>query len=293
MILRRVFPFLIFAALWAAATGWNVARFDRQLDANRRLQSALVALPRPEIVRLMALGFRDVLADAYWVGGIHYFGEPKNAQVSYAELPNYLELVNELAPDFRFAYIFGGMAIPWNRGGKWVNIEAANKVLERGIARFPEDWFMRLMLAYNYSEHLKEYSKAADQITEAAKTPGSPSYLTSLASRMLVVSGDLSAAKLLAQKFAEETPDPLIKARMLRRQVEIDVEADLRRLDAAIMKYREAEGALPRSLDALCSKGYLDFIPEEPFGGEYSYDSETGTVKSSTLHDRIVLYRKD
>jgi hypothetical protein len=233
-----------------------------------------------------------VLSDLYWVGAVHYFAEPRNEVVGYGGLVNYLDLVNELAPDFKFAYTFAGMAIPWNRGGHWANIEAAVRVLERGIVRFPDDYFLRLMLAYNLSAHLKKFHEAGDQLAAASKLHGAPRYLPSLASRMYVAAGDLSAATDLAQAVLEEASDPLEREAMDRRVREVQVEGDLRALEAAIARYREERGSLPPSLRAVQASGLIRTVPQEPFGGEYLYDAATGEVRSSTLQQRLILYEK-
>jgi hypothetical protein len=240
-----------FGLLWGGGALWNYRTFSRADDFRRRQTPELVALPRPDIVRLTSLGFRDVLADLYWVGAVHYFAEPRNAADGYGGLVNYLDLVNELAPDFKFAYTFGGMAIPWNKGGgEWQNIEAAVRVLERGIVRFPNDYFLRLMLAYDLSTHLKRFREAGDQIAAASKLPGAPAYLPSFASRLYVAAGDFSAATELAQAVLEGTTDPLEREAMDRRVKEVQVEVDIRALDSAIARYRQERGSLPPALPA-------------------------------------------
>jgi hypothetical protein len=71
------------------------------------------------------------------------------------------------------------------------------------------------------------------------------------------------------------------------------IERDLRLLEQAIGLYQRKYRAYPKVLTKLVSAGYLPQIPEEPFGGFYLMDSQTGQVTSSTHPTRLKVFRRD
>jgi len=61
--------------------------------------------------------------------------------------------------------------------------------------------------------------------------------------------------------------------------------AGLATLRKQIEIYKNSESSFPSGLSALVAKGYLPRIPEEPFGGTWTYVAATGVVTSSTEPD--------
>ena len=68
---------------------------------------------------------------------------------------------------------------------------------------------------------------------------------------------------------------------MAERQIrELRVRSDLSTLEAAVARFREAQGRLPRSLGELVAAGYLRAVPLDPRGQRYDFDPATGAVRS-------------
>jgi hypothetical protein len=239
-----------------------------------------------------SLGFQALRADLYWLSALQYFGRRENAKVAFRGLANYLELIVGLAPDFKEAYRFGGAVLPWPTSNGWKNVPETVSLLERGTERFPEDWFMRLMLAYNYSSGLQQYKKAGEQLLVASKYPGAPPYLPKLAARLFVAAGDFDGAQALAERVAAETDDPVIREMMLRRAREVEAEHQLSALQSAADAFRSAQGRAPSSLADLVATGFLREIPADPLGGSYDLDPATGQVTSSSLKERLQVYEQ-
>lgn len=277
-----------FVALYALGAYCNTAMFDRSKLALERYQPEFVVLPRPEVVRVLSLGFDSVTADWYWIKAVNYFGDNRNMQVAYGELANYFELVTDLDPKFFAAYLFGGYALPWNRGDQWVNTREAAALLERGTREFPNDWRLRFQLAYIYSAYLHRYKDAGDQLVAASKLEGAPPYLGSLATRMYATTGDVQGAELLAQHLYEETTDPEQRKIIKRRLFELRSSATAEELTAAARKFREAKGHFPASLKELADSGVA--VPAEPLGGSWAYDPKTGQVSSSVLNAKLGIF---
>src|SRR2546425_11190059 len=70
------------------------------------------------------------------------------------------------------------------------------------------------------------------------------------------------------------------------------VERDLQLLEETISRYRTLYKQAPERLEDLVGPGLLRALPREPFGGRYLYDSQTQTVRSSEMKERLTVYEK-
>lgn len=276
--------------LWAAGTGWNAASFDRRSAVLRMYEPELVALPRPNVAKQLASGFDAVIADLYWIGAVHYLGESRYERYHYAQLIDYIDIITTLAPDLHEAYWFGGIAAPYNTGTEWVNVDGAVRTLEKGLERFPDDWKMRMALAYDYAAYQKRFKDSGDQLRIAAATPGAPRYLASLSTRMYVSAGDIEGATAIAKQLFDSSDDPSVKEAMKQRVRELHEQRDLANLSAAVKQYQARTGKLPERLSQLVDAGLVPSIPNDPGGGEYLYDRATGEVRSAHLQKPLTAF---
>src|SRR5690349_107999 len=68
----------------------------------------------------------------------------------------------------------------------------------------------------------------------------------------------------------------------------LHMERDLRSIEDAVQRYREAHGVPPHGLHALVGAGLLPAMPREPHGGRYVIDAD-GTPRS-TAAERLRAY---
>lgn len=277
--------------LWATITVWNWISFNPRTEALRNYQARFVVLPRPDIARAASLGFRSVTSDLYWIAAVNYFGDQRNELVAYAQLSNYLELVVSLDPDFEYAYLFGGMALPWSIGKGWVNVDEAISLLERGVKRFPNNWRLRFQLAYTYSTYRDRFKDAGDQLAAVALLPGSPDYVGGLATRMYASAGQYETATMIAEQLANSVEDPEIKEALLRRAAETRTVRSVIRLEELVKRFADLRHHFPATLDELVSAGLLSALPVDELGGTFEYNPATGEVESSVLHDRLRIHQ--
>lgn len=278
------------AALFSAVTAWNFGAFDRRALALHRYQPAFAVLPRPEVARAASLGYRSLVADLYWVGAVNYFGDQRNARISYAQLANYMELVVALDPEFEYAFYFAGVSLPWNQGRGWVNVDEAISFLQRGIEKFPQNWKMRFQLAFIYSEFQDRYTEAGDQLKVVGTIPGAPGYAGLLATRMYAHTGDFDKAVSIAEELAALAPEPEVQQALLQRAAEARALKNLTRLEAQVKRFRDQLGRNPTELAELVREHFVDALPEEGLGGTWEYDATAGTVNSSILQDRLIVH---
>lgn len=268
-----------------AAVSWNVLG---QLAG--RDDSEVVSLPRPEVAKLLASGFDAFAGDLFWVGALNYYATPKYGRTCWSQLKDYLAISIVLAPDFQSSYRFAGSGIPCGTRAGWKYIDESNALLEKGVERFPQNWFLSLLLANNYT--LKnDYREAAKVLSKAALVPGAPPYFAGLATRFMATSGDLSAATSMAEELLRGTDNEGVRESLERRVSELRLMRDLEHLGAAITAFRHTTGRPPNKLEDLVSAGLLDRIPDPPEAGRWRYDPATGELDTDRPLPHVTIYQ--
>jgi hypothetical protein len=241
-------------------------------------------LPRASLLRVGGRAFLPLLADYYWLAAIQAAGKA-NSEAEYRDLADYTQLITDLDPDFAYVYQFGGTMVPYNRGREtWVNTRESTAILEKGVARFPNSVILRMLLAYDYSVFQKDYARAAHILEETARLPGTPRYVSLLATRLYAQAGAFEAASAFADQFAATSEDPDIRAAFEHRKKEIALERILQELDRAVAEFRERTGRLPNDLHELVSSGALATIPADPLEGDLYLGADERTYSTSQEH---------
>lgn len=66
------------------------------------------------------------------------------------------------------------------------------------------------------------------------------------------------------------------------RALMLKLRSDMQTIHRSIELFYASNGRYPESLDELKQKGVISKIPKEPFGGEWNYDPQTGSIISSS-----------
>jgi tetratricopeptide (TPR) repeat protein len=218
---------------------------------------------------------------------VQVLGKDVVAARDYEWLNHALDVVTTLDPQYIYAYDAGGTILAELAH----RVDWSNRLLQKGYEANPAAWRLPFILAFNHFFHLQEYVKAGEYMSQVAKIPGRPYYVDVLAARLYVEGGSPALALSYLDSMLQQTTDPRLRSVYLERYKEVIVARDLQNFDQAIGRYRQARGKLPRSLSDLVFEGYLNTIPEEPFGGEYRLNTKTGEVVSTTHPERLRLYR--
>jgi len=250
----------------------------------REVPGLLVAVSRrPEF----AFGFRNVLADVVWLQAVQVAGGRKLTPTEYDRLYVLLNVEADLDPKFEMPYFLGGLVL----GESPLHVRDALRVFERGKVTHPADWRFPFYMGFTHYFSLGDGLAGGGAMAEAARLPGSPAYLTGLASRMLTEAREPEAALALLETITRQENDPVRRSVLERRVREVTVERDLRALERAVERYREKAGVAPENLSALVKEGILEGIPPEPNGGSYVID-RGGRVRSDRVSQRLRVYQK-
>lgn len=280
-------------ALWllSLAIALLLCAVNAQPPHERRLGHQAPLLPRPELVRSAAKPFLHLVTDYYWIETVQAVGGATTA-AEYRDAYDWAQMVAALDPKFRQVYAFVGVVLPVKRrDGSWANVDESVQLLELGAQRFPREVFIRLVLAYNLATMKGEYGRAARVLEEAARIPGAPAYLGPLATRMYAQAGRFDAAEAFAATLAQDAEDPETRAVFERRVLELQLERELQRVDAAARTFRARTGRAPSGVRELLGSGELDHPPEDPLGGEIILGPD-GLARSTAQQQRLTDFAR-
>ena len=194
----------------------------------------------PQAARRLTLGFNGLAADWYWLRTLQYVGRRVTAHEGQIQIDDLgalelralaplLDHATTLDPQFMAAYEYGAVLLPA------VDVEAAAKLINKGIEANPQAWRLRSNLGYIHWQ-AGRYAEASDAYRAAANVPGAPAWLTSMAAQMSTKGGSRDTARAIYQSMLGTTDDDEMKRLALRRLAQLqslDEQDALRRLLAA------------------------------------------------------------
>jgi tetratricopeptide (TPR) repeat protein len=282
-------------ALLAAAS--LVKPVQDRMDALRpgdAVDPDILYFSSPGAVKAMALGYENLLADAYWMRAIQYYGRREEAarrRIRYKNLPALLDIVTTLDPQMLDVYRAGSVFLaepdPLGAGQP---LEAI-RLLDKGIAQLPEEWRLRFDKGFVYFWYLHDYRNAGQTWLAAARIAGSPPWLEALAARGLSQGGAVDTAKDLWRRELEGSARADVKENARNHLAGIQVDEDIWALEFFVEKYAATHGARPPALDGLVRAGLISFVPRDPSGVPYDYDAPSGAISldSSSKVSAIAL----
>lgn len=269
------------------SAGGVLMTLDRQRSA-AVLAEELSYLPKGEYLKIAVLGYDQFAADLIWLKAVQHLGAIRQSKGGYAWAYHVVDVVTDLDPKFLAAYLASGSIL-----GVWAGLHYESiEILRKGMRENPDVWQLPFYIGYDYFYELCDPAKAAPYFQAAARLPGAPPYLPSLAARMTVAGGDPAAALEFLQRLYEQTGDLRLREALELKIKEVIVERDIRVLQDSVQRHRARYGKVPRTLKELVAKGIVARLPEEPFGGRYEMDPSSGTVKAMGRSERLDIYRR-
>ena len=246
-----------------------------------------VYLPQAKYLRAISLGYRNVVADLIWFRTISYFGEHYRSERTYPWLAHMCDLVTDLDPRAEHVYRFAGVILPWEAG----QVDAGNRLLEKGVKVFPDSWMLQYLLGFNYYFFNNDHARAAEHLQRAAQLPDVHRNVVRLAALLAAEQYGPDTALQFLTEMEQTVESPEMREVIHRHMREAKLAADLNRLAAAVEIFRARNGYIPLSPWTLAEAGLIPGVPADPFGGVYEIDPQTGRVSSSTGHQPPQLHQ--
>lgn len=250
------------------------------------LNAQFVYVPDPRLLRALSLGHTGALADLLWFRTISYFGDHYYSDRLYPWLFRMCDVVTDLDPKALHVYRFAGVILPWeaNRPDDGIAL------LEKGLQHFPDSWYLHWLVGFNYYFFKDDLQNASDHLRRAAELPGTHPYVSRLAAIVYAHGHDPAAAESFLVDLERSTQDDEMRGVISLRLGELKLGRDIETLATAIDTYQRQVGTPPADLETLVDSGVLAQLPEEPFGGRYQLDPNTGKISTTSGHAPLKLY---
>jgi hypothetical protein len=230
------------------------------------------------------LGYRNLVADMYWMRAVVYYGGQRQRLVELEEqgiqsttnfdlLYPLLDLVTTLDPHFKIAYRFGAIFLadaPPNGPGR---ADLAIALLQRGIERDHGRWEYMEDIGFVYYWWIKDFGRAAEWFKRAGDAPGAPSWLAPLAATTLAQGGDRQSSRLLWTEMRNSDLEWISNDAVYRLQ-QLDAMDQIDDLNARIQRFIDREGKRPADWRQVG----VPVAPVDPSGTPYRINPKTGLI---------------
>jgi hypothetical protein len=282
--------YIYILCLIAALLIWPTQRFIEAHGSDDGEDPDILLFNSPGLLKKMSLGYSDLMADFYWMRTIQYIGNFDRAErrrVRYRNLYTLLDITTTLNPHHIDAYRTGCffLASEFPLGAD--QPEEALKLLDKGMRYNPAEWRILYDKGFVYYWHINDFKAAGKTWMQASEIPGSPEWLTALAAASMTRGGEFELAIALWQDRYLQATRESEREPARNRLISFMVAQDIWGWQTLAERYREKNGAYPKSLDALVAEHGMRYSLIDPLGTPYRYDPQTGTV---TLSDETEVH---
>lgn len=282
MTLRRASSLALAAALavlLAGAVGVQVVR-DRWYGQPQPGRQVLY-VRSGEALKRVSLSYSAVLADVYWLRALQHYGGQrlaKGGKKDYTLLYPLLDITTTLDPSFVVAYRFGAIFLAEGYPGGAGRPDLAVRLLEKGVRHRPDYWRYLQDIGFVYYWWAADYQQAAAWFEKAARVPGAPWWMKSLAAVTLAEGGDRRSSRLLWQSLVAGADNDWLRNEARRRLAQLDAMDQMDQLETLVRVFTSRVGRLPSSWEEMVRVGFLRGVPSDPTGTRFLLDPRTGRV---------------
>jgi len=234
----------------------------------------LLYLPSGRLLKVLDLGYSEVLADLVYLWSIQYYGNyPGGVRYDYL-LQIYDRVITELDPRFADAYVLGAaiLSVEAHRP------EDAIRLLDKGVRANPEDWMLPFEAGFVAYHDLHDYPRAAAYFATAIERPGVHPVVRRFHAEMFNRAGDRETSRRYWEEILRTADSDYLRGVAARHVHDLTVEIDLAHLREAIAEFIRVHGSNPADLRDLVRGGLLRVVPVDPDGRPYVYDRTTGSI---------------
>lgn len=214
---------MVACVLVIGAARWRLAAQFRQVKHTRDVY----ALPRPDQMVVLSLGFRSAVADLVFAGVLVSYGIHIQEKRKFEFVGEYLEVVNELDPTYQAPYRYADTLLTLGSVKPRVaDYVRARTILERGMKERPFDaqlWtqagqFMAYLAPGNFDdeamkaewrmEGARRLSRSCELISDDSNLP----YHCITAASLLSGAGEREATVRFLERVLTVVDDPQVRA---------------------------------------------------------------------------------
>jgi hypothetical protein len=234
------------------------------------------------VVRALSLGFSDFLADIYWLRAVQYYGREKlaGAPASYADLQPLLETAAELDQRFEMVYRYGAVFLSEPKPIGAGKPEQGVAFLGKGADRNPTGWRLRQEQGLFTFFYLNDAQKGAEILSQAARIPGAPMWMQSLAAQVLTNGHELEASLGMWTLIYEQSEPGLLRDNAASQIKVAQNRILVREVQKQVRAYQARTRDFTSTLDQLKAAGVISTARDEA-GIAFDFRASDGTVTLS------------
>ena len=255
---------------------------------------------KPEEARRLSLGFNAMAADWYWMRSLQYVGRKVTAHKDAIQIDDLsalklkilaplLENATTLDPQFIAAYEYGAIVLPA------VDVEAAIKLIKKGIAANPQAWRLHTYLGYIYWQQ-NRFEEAGAAYAAGARINGAPAWITSMSAQMATKGGSRDTARAIYQNMYQQSSDEGMKQLAFKRLLQLQSLDEMDALRAVLNAHRTRTGRCPQAwLEVVANLRAVRFpidssgVPLDPSNAPYVIKGDSCDVE---LGEQSQILRK-
>jgi len=229
-------------------------------------------LPRPEYIKVSALGYDMILADLLWLRSIQAFGGHFMSDKDYSLMYNLFDVITDLDPHFIDAYRFGNMVVgegtSMGKLGQKTKSEQAQleqmelglKLLEKGMKNNPNKYRLPFEAGYVSWWNMKDAKRAKQYYKVASKCPDAPDWIERQLAYFDLALGKYNAAfEKWVEAFVKATDDnhSYLKDIALDNIKRVIDKWNKKILQEAADKYKDEHNKTVEEIGLLVKEGYI------------------------------------
>jgi len=178
--------------------------------ADRRATFERRVIPSAQSLKLLSLGYDQLIADLFWLGFVQYVGNSEQRQLDrYGLAFDYLDIVTTLDPKFTRPYWFAAFIV----GSEMGRPDLSQSLIERGLQTDQESWYLPFIAGINQYLFAQKEMEAAKYYRKAAKFPDAPPWLMRQAEILEAKIPSLVKEVNTWDTIYRTSTDPLVKER--------------------------------------------------------------------------------
>ena len=203
----------------------------------------------------------------------------------YYNMYKTIEAAVRLDPYNRDAYYFAQAAFTWEIG----RAKEVNALLLYGMKYRDWDYQLPFYAGFNASYFLRDYTEGARLMQFAAERSGSP-LLTNLAARYFYQARQTDLGMAFLEVVISQTRDDKLREIYTTRLTALRA---AKIIESAVTQYREENGHPPEDIGLLTRQGFLDQIPDDPYGGRFYLAKDGRAISTSQFAFKTVHEPED
>ena len=255
---------------------------DRAGESRMRekAMAEMAYFPSGRFVRQASIEYQGLAADFVWLRAIQYYGYHLTTDRKYEWLGHVFGILTSLDAGFIGAYHFGSITLAWDAHKPHEAVD----FLIGGMKANPLNWQIPFDAGFICYMLLRDYDRASTFFEVASKMPNAWFILARWAAMAKAKAGDFQTARQMWLDILRGTENRQLKALVLRQLNNLVAEEAIDLLQKAVQRFQEDKQRPPGDLSELVASGYIERIPEEPYGGQFVL--KNGRVQSTTPPSR-------